>query len=165
VIDTHEPTQMAPTGRRRWVVPLAVAGVVVGVAVLGILAGFVLADRGDGSPPRPASDQLGDIREACNQWMTADLRGDSSSPTSCDDMTEWMNARMSNGSMTGSTMWADPDRMRSTCVTWMNAEPAPERPPGWCDDMPRGMWPHMPRDWDHRDLWGEWMDGPMMRGG
>ena len=65
------------------------------------------------------------------------------------------------GSMMGSMMWGDPDRMLSTCRAWSDANPSGDRPADWCESMLRGMWPHMDGDWEH---WDEWMNGPMMGG-
>ena len=136
--------------------------VVAAVAVVGIGVGVALASRDDTSAPAPAtSAELADIGRACTTWMNDDTRWDSTAAGWCQGMTSWMSQQMANGSMMGSMMWGDPDRMRSTCRAWSDANPSGDRPVEWCESMLRGMWPHMDGDWEH---WDEWMNGPMMGG-
>lgn len=140
--------------------PLVVATVVVAVAGIGV--GIALANRDDASPAQANSSQLADINQACTTWMNNDTRSGSTPGTWCQDMTSWMSQQMSNGSMMGSMMWSDPDQMLATCRSWMTGNPSGDRPSDWCDNMMRGMWPHMNGDWDD---WDDWMNGPMMGGG
>ncbi len=126
------------------------------------VVGAALASRDD--TPTSAgnsSAQLADISQACTTWMDGDARWGSMSAGWCQEMTGWMDQQMTNGSMMGSRMWSDPDRMLSTCRAWLQANPSSDRPADWCDNMMTGMWPHMNGDWGN---WNEQMNGPMMGG-
>jgi len=158
MIEMQEPSVAPPARRRRWVMPAAVAA----VALAGIGIGVAVANRDDTSTPAAAmSSELADINQACTTWMNNDARWGPESSGWCQDMTGWMTQQMANGSMIGQMMWGDPGQTLSTCRAWMDANRSSDRPAEWCDNMMRGMWPHMNGDWDH---WDEPMDGPMMGG-
>jgi hypothetical protein len=158
VIEMQEPPVAPPTRRRRWITPI----VVTVVAVAGIGVGVAIANRDDTpAPAATTSSELADISQACTTWMNDDSRWGTASAGWCQDMTSWMSQQMANGTMIGSMMWGNPDRMLTTCQTWMNSQPSSNRPNEWCETMMRGMWPHMNGDWEH---WDDWMNGPMMGG-
>jgi hypothetical protein len=158
MIEMQEPPVAPLARRRRWVMPVVVAA----VALAGIGVGVALANRDDTSTPAGAtSGELADISQACTTWMNDDARYGPTSADWCQDMTGWMGQQMTNGSMMGSMMWSNPDRMLSTCQAWMTANPASGRPADWCESMMGGMWPHMSGNWDD---WDEQMNGPMMGG-
>lgn len=156
MIEMQESPVAPPARRRRWVLPVVVAA----VALAGIGVGVALANRGDTSQSAGAtSSELADISQACATWMNDDARWGPTSAGWCQDMTGWMGQQMTNGSMMGSMMWSDPDQMLSTCQAWIAADPASGHPAEWCENMMRGMWPHMNGDWGN---WNEQMNGPMM---
>jgi hypothetical protein len=137
MIDLQAASVEPTARRRRWIMPAVVAT----VALAGIVVGAALANRDDTpTTAENTSAQLADISQAC---------------------TGWMDQQMTNGSMMGSRMWSDPDRMFSTCRAWMEANPSSDRPADWCDKMMTGMWPHINGDWGN---WNEQMNGPMMGG-
>ena len=79
----------------------------------------------------------------------------------CQDMINWMSQEIASGSIMGSMTWGDPERMLSTCRSWMDTNPSTQRPTDWCDNMLRFMWPHMNGDWEQ---WDDQMNGGMMGG-
>ncbi|MGE0308669.1 MAG: hypothetical protein AB7Q27_23285 [Acidimicrobiia bacterium] len=158
MIEIQELPVASPARRPRWVLPVVVAA----VALAGVGVGTAFANRSD--TPRPAaaiSSELTDIGRACTTWMNNDAHWGPTSADWCRSMTGWMGEQMTTGSMTGSMMWTDVDRMLSTCRAWMDSEPSTGVPAEWCESMIGGMWPHMNGDWEG---WDERMNGPMMGG-
>jgi hypothetical protein len=154
MIEMHESPVDPRTRSRRWVWPIIAA-----VGATAIAVGVIVANRADTTSPAQAStDELADISEACTTWMDSDNRWGSSSGTWCQEMAGWMTRQVADGSMTGSMMWGNQEKMQATCRSWMNANPSGDRPTEWCESMPQGMRPHMSGDWD------DWMTGPMMGG-
>jgi hypothetical protein len=157
VIEMQEHPVVPVARRRKWLLP--VVAVVAGAVGVGV--GVVVATRDDApAPASAAAIQLADINQACTTWMRNDARWSTTTPTWCQDMTGWMN-QMANGAMAGTMMWGAPNQMLTTCRAWMTSNPSNQLPTEWCDDMMRGMWPHMNGDWHN---WDDWVDGPMMGG-
>lgn len=145
----------APATRRRWVLAMVAVLLVAG----GIGFGVVIASR-DGSTPAQASTsaQVANMTAACTTWMTTATTTVSSGSTSwCGDMTAWMNQRVTSGQMMGSMVWGDPDRMLSSCRSWVQSGANGVPSASWCDDMVTWMRQHMNGDWNN------WMmNGSMM---
>jgi len=150
------PNDVATTAtRRRWLLPLVAA--VVLAAGLGIgLA--IAAARNTSTPAQPSKAiQVANVNQACANWMTSTPTPGAGTSNWCDDMTTWMNQQVTGGRMTGPMMWGDPDRMLTTCRTWVHANPTGAASQTWCDDMITWMRQHMNGDWN------DWMmNGSMM---
>lgn len=144
--------------RRRWITPVAIAA----VALAGLGVGTALGGGDDRPAPAVAANgQLADITQVCTTWMSADGSAVPGSAGWCQDMTGWTSQQMADGSMTGPMMWGDPDQSLATCRSWMDANPCSRRPDGWCEDMMRGIRPHMN---GNSEQWDGGVNGPMMGG-
>lgn len=138
--------------RRRWVLPL----VAVALLAAGIAVGVALADR-DSTAGASTSTQVANMTAACNTWMTSGAAAPGGSTAWCSDMTAWMSQRVTSGQMMGSMMWGDPDRMLSSCRSWVQSGASGVPAVSWCDDMVTWMRQHMSGDWNN------WMmNGSMM---
>jgi hypothetical protein len=145
---------------RRWLI----VGIVIAVVVL--FGGVVVAIAvNDDDQPSYAADQIGWMRESCEQW-SGGYSGDGPTDTWCASMAAWMNGRLgqgaSNGMMMGPMMGQDPDSMRATCDQWMSTGHDAGGDGGdaqsWCSQMV---------DWmsqQHGD-WDNWMTNGSMMGG
>jgi hypothetical protein len=147
--DETTPTPAgAPT--RRW----HIRWPVIAAAVLAITAAAgtaVLITRDDKPGTTADSAQLAALQQGCQDWMhdRGSLAG--SDTTWCSNMTGWMQDRIRDGHMMGSTMWGDPQRMFDTCTQWMATNPADVTDPDtWCNDMVTWM------D-QHTNDWADWM--------
>lgn len=150
------PNDVATTAtRRRWVLPV----VAVGLLATGLGVGLAIAAARDTTPSAQPSNavQVANVNQACTNWMTSAPTTGASASNWCNDMTTWMNQQITGGRMMGPMMWDDPDRMLTTCRSWVNSNPAGAPSPTWCDDMITWMRQHMDGDWD-----GWMMNGSMM---
>lgn len=155
MIDTLPNDVAMPATRRRWVLPLA--AVVLLAAGLGV--GFAIAaGRDDTSFAQPSTAvQVANVNQACTNWMMSTPTAATGSANWCGDMAGWMNQQVTDGRMMGSMMWGDPDRMLTSCRSWVSANTAGAPSWTWCDDMVTWMRQHMNGDWD-----GWMMNGSMM---
>jgi hypothetical protein len=107
---------------------------VANVALAGLGTAATLANRDDtSSPAATTSAELANISHACMAWMNDDMRWGPTSTSWCQHMTGWIARQMTNGSMTDSMIWRNPDRMPSTSQAWMEANPSSDRSTEWCD--------------------------------
>lgn len=141
-----------PATRRRWVLPLVAVALLAG----GVAVGVALADR-DSPAQVSTSTQVANMTAACNTWMTSGAAAPGGSTAWCSDMTAWMSQRVTSGQMMGSMMWGDPDRMLSSCRSWVQSGAAGVPAVSWCDGLVTWMRQHMSGDWNN------WMmNGSMM---
>ncbi len=135
--------------RRR---PGLIAALIVAAAAIGLTIGVaVAAARDDNAPTTNSTTQIANVQQACQDWMHS-RSGTRPDAGWCSSMTGWMHQQLANGSMMGSMMWGDADRMRSTCRDWATSTPAPttaaDASSQWCDDMVGWMQQHMGNDWN-----------------
>ena len=140
----------APAPRSPWR-RLVLIGVVAAV-VLAVAVGVVLARGNDAAnlddQTRAATQQ---IEQACRQWHRQSPSGDLPAAW-CDDMA----ARMGSQAGTGHMSWADPERLRETCVAAFDqGELSHDQPVGACRDMVDWMARH-PDQWMHGQPWPDW---------
>jgi hypothetical protein len=160
VTDTADQAPVRATPGRsgpRWLI----VGILIAVAVL--FGGVLVANAvNDDDQPAYAADQIGWMRDSCEQW-SGDYAGDGPSDSWCASMADWMNSRLgqesSNGMMTGPMMWQDPDSMRAACEQWMTTSPNPDGDAhdaqSWCSQMVEWMG-------QQHGAGDNWMNGPMM---
>lgn len=153
--DDAQPEAPAAGTRR---VPLLAGVIVVLLVLVGALVAVIIADNDD--EPDYDTAQIGRLQQACRDWHDSAQAPDGATADWCDSMAGWMNGRMngqgSNGPMTGSMMWRDPDSMRTTCQAWMGSNP--DNVP---DDIDAAAWCDQMVDWmvQHQGDWDGWMMG------
>ena len=139
-----------PTPRSPWHRIVLVG--VVAAFVLSAAVGVVLATSNDATnldnQTRAATQQ---IEQACQQWHRQSLSGDLPAAW-CDDMA----ARMGSQAGAGHMGWADPERLRETCVAAsVQGQRSLDQPVGACRDMVDWMARH-PDQWMHGQPGRDW---------
>ena len=134
------PDQTKPAPQRsRW---LALLVLVVGIGI-GAAITAVVVTRGDDSAQDSSTAPLSQVQASCSDWMSSDP-GNEPDEAWCTDMFAWMSDQSGN-SMMGSTMWQSPERMRTSCQTWVDQDRGDAGGPDQqrCDDMVDWMDQHM----------------------
>lgn len=154
---------METTAHHRRLPWMVVGALALAVGLVGAVVGMVIASEDDDGVAPAAGSQIASVQRACEQWMGSDS-APSDQTERCRDMARWMSDHTGRYDMGPGMMWADPERMRTTCQQWMSDSPHAgiDDPETWCDGMVDWMSDHM-QDWSGRDHWDDWEhDGPMM---
>ena len=144
------------TTRRRWVLPLAVALLLV---VGGGIAFAVNSGHSTKTPSQTTTaNQLANVDNACKSWASNSSAKPTSEATWCNEMVGWMNKELGSGRSVGRMMWGTPDQLSATCRSWISSTNSSHPPLVWCGDMVTWMSQHM------NGSWNNWMDNGSMMG-
>jgi hypothetical protein len=144
------------TTRRRWVLPLAVALLLV---VGGGIAFAVNSGHSTKTPSQSTTaNKLANVDNACKSWLTNSSAETTSEATWCNEMVAWMNQELGSGRSVGRMMWGSPDQLSATCRSWISSTNSSHPSLVWCGDMVTWMSQHM------NGSWNNWMDNGSMMG-